>query len=98
MAEDVHKATLAHEKGGDPLAGMTAGGYCSHLDQNTDTSTIRSQASANPPSRPRGQTENRLTSKPIDFLVSQFQSQPRSVYFLYAPGLMSMVLVTLSPS
>ena len=41
MAADGHKAALAHEKGVDPLVGRTAGGYCSHLDQNTDTSTIR---------------------------------------------------------
>ena len=40
MAADGHKAALAHEKGWDPLVGRTAGGYCIHLDQNTDTSTI----------------------------------------------------------
>ena len=41
MAADGHKAALAHEKEGDPLVGRTAGGYCSHLDQATGTSTIR---------------------------------------------------------
>ena len=39
MAADGHKAALAHEKGGDPLVGRTAGGYCNHLDQIAGIST-----------------------------------------------------------
>ena len=65
MAADGHKAALAHEKGGTRLWGgpqvATAAisirtptpaqsGYCSHLDQDTGTSTItiRSPAAAQP--------------------------------------------------
>ena len=32
VVADSHKAALAPEKGGDPLAGRTAGGYCHHHD------------------------------------------------------------------
>ena len=32
MMADRHKAALAPEKGGDPLVGRTAGGYCHHQD------------------------------------------------------------------
>ena len=36
--------------------------------------------------------------KSASFRVRKFQSREVPDYFLYAPGLMSMVLVTLSPS